>query len=91
MPGLAATEIELSVVGDELTIEGERAPLDFAEGTTVHRRERRVGAFSRIVELPVGVKDDAVTAEFSNGILTITLPKTDADRSRHIPVRTHEA
>jgi len=88
LPGLTDREIELTVTGDELTIKGERAGFERAEGATVHRHERGTGPFSRVVHLPVEVDDDKVEATFLNGVLTVSLAKADVARSRHIPVKT---
>lgn len=55
-------------------------------------RERRSGSFERVVTLPSAVKADEATAEFQDGILTITLPKAEEAKPRSIPVgaKPHE-
>jgi HSP20 family protein len=88
LPGLTEKDLELTVVGRELTIKGHRDEVEPKQGTIVHRRERGAGAFSRVVHLPVAVDEGKVEAVFRNGVLTITLAKAGAARSRHIPVRT---
>jgi len=87
VPGLKSEQLELSVVGGELTIKVERPEIE-EEGVTYHRRERPVGSFTRVVRLPVEVDADRVQAELRNGVLTITLPKAEAARPRKIQVAT---
>ena len=91
LPGLTEADIDLTVAGNELTIKGERSGLEPRDGTTVHRRERGAGTFSRVVHLPVEVDDDKVEALFRNGVLTVTLAKAEAAKSRHIPVKALSA
>lgn len=87
VPGLAMDDIELSILGNELTIKGERK-VAHTEGVSFHRRERAVGAFSRVVHLPVNVNADKVDASLDNGVLTVVLPKADEARPRKIHVAT---
>lgn len=87
LPGMGMDDVELFVVGNELTIKGQRRPLA-DENASYHRRERGVGEFSRTVTLPVEIDSDKVEASLKNGVLTITLPKAEAARPRKISVRT---
>jgi HSP20 family protein len=89
LPGVGKDQIELSVVGDELSIKIERPDAE-PQGATYHRRERGVGAFARVVRLPVEVDPDKVEAELRHGVLTITLPKAEAARPRKIQVSSGE-
>lgn len=85
-PGLNMEDIELLVVGDELTIKGRR---DAGNGDkrVFHRRERGAGEFTRVLALPCDVDTDNVEATLKNGVLTIILPKAEAARTRKITVR----
>ena len=74
LPGLKLDDLELAVMGDELTIKGERKHVD-DEDVAYHRKERGTGCFSRVFRLPVGVNADKVEASLRDGILTVTLPK----------------
>jgi HSP20 family protein len=89
VPGVSPDQVEITVLGDRLRIRGERR--DDAEqrdpGGRWILRERRFGAFERSVTLPSAVKADAASADFKDGVLTITLPKADEARPRSIPVR----
>jgi HSP20 family protein len=87
LPGMTEQEVEVTVAGNELTIKGTRPEFEVKEGSIVHRRERGYGPFSRVVRLPVEVDESGVKAEFRSGVLTITLPKAEVARARHIPVK----
>jgi len=89
LPGVESDQIELSVVGDELSIKVQRPDAE-PQGATYHRRERSVGEFARVVRLPVEVDADHVEAELRHGVLTITLPKAESARPRKIQVTPAE-
>jgi len=88
LPGVEMKDLEISVVGNELAIKGERKPVQ-GEKVVYHRQERGTGAFARFVTLPVAVDASAVEAVLKNGVLTITLPKAAEAKPRRIEVRTH--
>ena len=88
IPGMEAKDIDIQVNGNLLTISGERKEEREEKGKTFHRVERRVGSFSRTVTLPSPVKQDAVDAQYKNGILTVKLPKTEEAKSKKITVKT---
>ena len=85
LPGVKSEDLEISVVGSELTIKGRR-PESNEEGTAFHRRERGVGEFARVVRLPVEVNAEKVQASLQNGVLRLTLPKAEAAKPRKIQV-----
>ncbi len=88
VPGMNADEIDIEVTGDTLSISGEHEEEKKEEGKRYHRVERRRGAFQRSVALPCSVNDAEVSAEYKDGVLTITLPKTEAARSHKVSIRT---
>ena len=88
LPGFELADLEIYVSGDnQLSIKGERKP-PAHEGGTWHRQERGFGAFSRVIELPEPVDAEKVSAEFTNGVLTITLPKRAEAKPRRIEVKS---
>ena len=87
LPGVDLNDVDISVVGDTLSIRGTRRPLQLGEGETYHRRERGVGEFARVMQLPFRVEPDEVSATLKNGNLSISLPRAHADRPRKIQVR----
>lgn len=86
LPGVKMDDLDVTVVGNELTIKGERLPYAL-EGATFHRRERGAGSFSRLLRLPVRVEADKVSAQLKDGVLTVTLPKTREAKPRKIAVK----
>lgn len=88
IPGIDAKDFDIQVTGNLLTISGERKEEREEKGKTYHRVERRAGSFSRSVTLPCLVKEEAVDAQYRNGILTVRLPKTEEAKSRKITVKT---
>ena len=87
IPGQSMEDIELYVVGNELTLKGGRRNVE-QEGVTYHRHERGVGPFSRVLRLPVEIDADKVTASLRDGVLNITLPKSQAVLPRRIEVKS---
>lgn len=88
LPGVGSDDLDIAVVGDTLTIRGTRTPNQPGEGATYHRRERGHGRFTRVLQLPFRVESDEVNAAFKNGVLSITLPRAQADRPKKIQVTT---
>lgn len=87
LPGFQLSELEIYVTGNQLTIKGQRLPPQHDSGTW-HRRERGYGKFARVIELPCDIDGDRVTAEFQHGVLSITLPKSEAVKPRRIEIKT---
>jgi HSP20 family protein len=90
LPGVTEKDIEVDLAGDILTIKGEKKSEREARNGDEHRMERRFGSFERSVRLPFELKNEQVDAKFTNGVLTIRLPKPpELQRpSRRIEVRT---
>jgi HSP20 family protein len=87
LPGLSKDDIKVSVKNDVLTISGEKKQEKIEEKDNVHRVERSYGYFKRSVTLPVEVDSEKVKAAFKDGILKITLPKTESKRIKEIPIQ----
>ncbi len=88
LPGLSMNDVEVLVVGDELTIKGHRKAHE-GQSQTYHRQERGTGEFSRTIVLPYPVNQDKVDATLRDGVLTLTMPKAEAARPRKITVKTN--
>jgi HSP20 family protein len=86
VPGLKMEQLTVSVMGNELTLQGERKPQE-AEGVTFHHRGRCAGSFSRVIQLPVEIDAEKVEATLRDGILTVRLPKVQAALPRKIEVK----
>ena len=87
IPGIKAEDIDISIVGDTLTIKGETKAEEEVNQENYIRRERRYGAFCRTVPLPLPVVPDKADAEFENGVLTLTLPKAEEVKPQAIKIR----
>ena len=87
MAGVKIEQVEISVTGDQLTLRGERKSEE-KEGVACHRRERVFGAFSRVARLPAPIEAGRVEATLRNGVLTITLPKSEHAKPRRIEVKS---
>lgn len=86
LPGVQASDVEVTLEKDVLTVAGQRK-LELPAGHTVHRQERRAARFSRSFSLPCKVDGDALSAEMADGVLTITMPKAAEAQPRRIPVK----
>ena len=88
LPGVDETDVSLTVVGDVLTISGEKPHLSNKDGGRLHYAERRYGAFTRQLRLPFPAGDQDIKASFDKGVLTITVAKpAEAQAStRQIPI-----
>ncbi|MFC1969875.1 Hsp20/alpha crystallin family protein [Chloroflexota bacterium] len=90
LPGMKKKEIDVSVVGNTLTISGERKAETEVKDEDYYRCELCYGKFSRPVGLPAAVDPAKVDASYENGILEITLPKVEAAKPKRITVKTKE-
>jgi HSP20 family protein len=86
LPGMKKEEIDLSLHDGSLSISGERKNESRQDEAEVHRAERFFGRFQRTVTLPTPVAVDKVKAQYKDGILTVTLPKTEEAKPKHIDV-----
>ena len=86
LPGVTASDIEVTARGDSLAIRGDRKSSDGA-GREYHRRERRFGEFERSVALPAGLDTGKVGAEMRNGLLVVRLPKAEEAKPKKIAIK----
>lgn len=89
LPGLAREHIELALEDSRLTIRGQRIDRTASSGDVMnfHQVERGHGAFARTFEFGSKIDTDAVSADLTNGVLTVTLPKAAVPPARKIEVR----
>jgi HSP20 family protein len=87
IPGMTGKDIDVQVHQNVLTISGQRKEEKEEKGKKFHRIERLIGRFSNSINLPTPVKEAEVAAEYRNGVLLVTLPKTVDSRSRTIEVK----
>ncbi len=86
IPGVRSEDLEISLEGETLSIQGKRSSRQDDFTISYHRREIESGSFSRAVSLPVKVDVERVSAKLVNGILTVTLMKAAEATPRQIKV-----
>jgi HSP20 family protein len=88
VPGVHPEDIDINVVGETLTLSGERKADELKEDARYHRQERGYGKFTRSIQLPFSVDVNQVEATFKNGVLNIALPRAEEDKPRKIAVKS---
>jgi HSP20 family protein len=86
LPGMAITDIDVHVEGTTLVISGERKGEQASNGGSYAHFERSFGKFQRAFTLPAAVQVDEVQATYTSGVLTVTVPKTAAARTKRIAI-----
>lgn len=88
LPGVAEEDINISLDDDILTVRGEKRIEKSEEKENFHAIERTFGEFQRSLRLPFATDPERVEARFENGLLTVTIPKSEKqERSRRIPLQ----
>ncbi|HVS14281.1 MAG TPA: Hsp20/alpha crystallin family protein [Thermoanaerobaculia bacterium] len=86
LPGMTKEDIDLTVENQTLTLTGERRFENSEESETFSRVERSYGKFSRTFQLPNNVDTVKVKAQFADGVLTVTIPKSEEGKSRTVSI-----
>ena len=87
LPGVKPDDVDISVLGDTLTISGSTRNEQSRDEDGYSYREIRRGSFSRTVTLPAGLKADAAEASFENGLLRLSFPKAEEAKPRQIQIK----
>jgi HSP20 family protein len=88
LPGIDPKDVAVTLRDNVLTIKGEKKFEDEEKKDNYHRIERSYGSFCRSVTLPSKVAEDNVKAKYDNGVLTITMAKTENDAEKTIPIES---
>src|SRR5881409_359814 len=88
LPGMNREDFELSVENNVITLRGERRFEKKDETDNYHRVERSYGSFTRSFTLPNTVSSEGASADYSNGVLRVTLPKREETKARRIEIKT---
>lgn len=88
IPGIKPNELSISALRNRVSLAGKREIQREHERVSYHRKERAEGTFNRTVTLPAEVDPQGVDARYSEGVLTVTLPKAEEAKPRQITVRT---
>ncbi len=86
VPGMNATDIDIQVSAEAVSISGERKEETKTEEKGVIKSEFRYGSFRRVIPLPDRVQNTNVKAEYTDGILKLTLPKAEAEKNKVVKV-----
>ncbi|RLB07000.1 MAG: Hsp20/alpha crystallin family protein [Deltaproteobacteria bacterium] len=86
IPGIDPKDIDVSLSNGVLTIKGEKKQEREEKDENYHLVERSYGSFSRAVRLPAEVQEDKVKASYKDGVLKITLPKTERAKEKEIKI-----
>jgi HSP20 family protein len=87
LPGFEREQVKVEIEGGVLRISGERNRETVQDTGAFHRAERVFGKFVRHFTLPETVDAEKAQAEFKNGVLTLTLPKREASKSKQIEIK----
>ena len=90
LPGIPEDKISVEYDEGALTVSGERERMHETEGDRFYRYERRFGSFSRTVGLPQGVTEDAIRADYRDGVLEVHVRKPETPKPRRIQVGSGE-
>ena len=89
IPGIKREDVKISIEDGVLTVHGERKEEKEEKGHKLHRVERFYGSFSRSFVLPQNTDEKHVDATFKDGLLTLVIPKKEADKPKSIEVQVH--
>ena len=87
IPGVSKDQLQVTVTEGALTLKGEIKEEEKKEEKNYYRREFRYGSFTRTVPLPVAVQAEKATAQLKDGVLEITIPKSEQARVKEIPIQ----
>ncbi len=87
LPGIDPKDIDISLMNDILTIKGEKKQEKEEKEENYHLIERTYGSFTRGIRLPGQVQSDKINASFKNGVLKVTLPKTEEAKKKEIKIK----
>jgi HSP20 family protein len=85
LPGVNKEDVQIQAKENAIRIAGKKST-DYAEGASIHRRERVAGEFDRTVTVPVQIDPDRIKAEYRDGILALFIPVAESARPRSIEI-----
>ena len=91
LPGIEAKDLDIEVTKKAVSISAERKTEHRNEGKATFKSEFHYGKFHRVIPLPARVQNTNVTADYKNGILNLTLPKTEAEKHKVVKVSLGDA
>lgn len=88
LPGFSPEDVNIEFKDGKLTVSGQRPVVERQEGEKVHLQERRFGKFQRSLEFQDSVDQDSISAKLLNGVLTLSIPKSQKAQPRKINIQT---
>jgi HSP20 family protein len=86
VPGIDKSKLEITTKGNQVSIRGERTLRTSSDGAAYHRRERELGTFHRVVNLPEQIEGAKVVASYKNGVLEVLCPRAEAAKARRVQI-----
>jgi HSP20 family protein len=86
LPGIDKNDLQIQAKENTIRISGRKSVV-YPDGVSVHRRERVWGEFDRTLSLPVQLDPDRIKAEYQDGILALSLPRSERDKPRTIAIK----
>lgn len=86
IPGLSEQDVQVSVTDDVLTLKGEKTQASEENDQKYHRVERSYGRFQRSFTLPANLNPEDIKAKFTNGVLTVSIPKVKEVQPKEIQI-----
>ena len=86
LPGAKPEDVEINIVGNSMTLKGDRRRLGSVLDECYRRQERWHGKWSRSIQLPDKADDTQVAASLENGLLVVRMPKVPETQPRQVPV-----
>ena len=87
VPGIKSEDVKIDIDNHVLSIRGENKQEKEEEGERFHRVERYYGSFARSFSLPENVDEEKIEATFKDGLLTLTIPKTEVKKPQAIEIK----
>ncbi len=87
VPGIDPKDMDISLTNNTLTIKGEKKQEKEEKDENYHLIERSYGSFTRSIRIPSQVQSDKINATYKNGVLKITLPKTEEAKKKEIKIQ----
>jgi HSP20 family protein len=91
VPGIEAKDLDVQVTEDAVSISGERKEETKTEENGVTKSEFHYGKFQRVIPLPARIQNTQVQAEYKDGILNLTLPKSEEEKNKVVKVNLEQA
>jgi HSP20 family protein len=85
VPGVSKDDLEIQAKDSTIRVSGGKA-INYPEGVSLHRRERRSGLFDRTLTVPMQINADGIRAECRDGLLALFIPRAESDKPRTIQI-----